>query len=178
VQTSVAAGISADGWSRLRFWAPQDVASLWREAVRAARALLVVRAFQADSAPLDAAAQVKASSDLYESERTPLVRQLNQRISQVDDTISANIGCGRPGASQEAQVASRPQADAASRPRWRTTAPRLARSANVLPFEQIFGANEQVPHVGGCDNRGNGGAAHGAAVSKPVGSAKPRGTRE
>jgi hypothetical protein len=28
---------------------------------------------------------------------------------------------------------------------------RLARSANVLPFEQIFGANEQVPHVGGCD---------------------------
>jgi hypothetical protein len=39
-------------------------------------------------------------------------------------------------------------------------------------FEQIFGANRQVPHAGGCNN--GGGAANGAAVSKPVGSAKPQ----
>jgi hypothetical protein len=39
-------------------------------------------------------------------------------------------------------------------------------------FEQLFGANRQVPHVGGCDNGGDSGAANGAAVSKPVGRAK------
>ena len=36
VQTSVA----ADGWTRLRFWAPQDIAALWHQAMRAARAIL------------------------------------------------------------------------------------------------------------------------------------------
>ena len=36
VQTSVA----ADGWTRLRFWAPQDIAALWHQAMRAAQALL------------------------------------------------------------------------------------------------------------------------------------------
>jgi 5-methylcytosine-specific restriction endonuclease McrA len=31
---------STDGWTRLRFWAPREIASLWHQAMRVARALL------------------------------------------------------------------------------------------------------------------------------------------
>jgi hypothetical protein len=44
-------------------------------------------------------------------------------------------------------------------------------------FEQIFGAKQQVPHVSGCDKGAPGQVCPrhnvGAAVSKPVGIAKP-----
>lgn len=33
--------VQAGGWTRIRFWAPHDVATLWHQAIRVARALLI-----------------------------------------------------------------------------------------------------------------------------------------
>jgi hypothetical protein len=67
VQTSVAAqpgvqtSVAADGWTRLRFWAPQDIAALWHQAMRAARALLAADAN--DLAAPDAGAHAADAAD-------------------------------------------------------------------------------------------------------------------
>jgi hypothetical protein len=48
---------SADGWTRLRFWAPDDIVALWHRAMRVARALLEADA-SATAPPPDAITRV------------------------------------------------------------------------------------------------------------------------
>jgi hypothetical protein len=84
VQTSVAAqpgvqtSVAADGWTRLRFWAPQDIAALWHQAMRAARALLAADAN--DLAAPDAGAPGAAAHATADATAPPADWRCAERI--------------------------------------------------------------------------------------------------